>query len=292
MKKNTGNRQSQSHRNTHTDTPQAGNGESVAAVMDTESETAHKVVSMRPAKGVRKSIFDMDLQPVSEATGNKLMVVQEATQQLAHAKDLWAEGEGRAEEATEIAGKASLLLTTALLSGNIKREEVSAKLGDVFGYKPNADGKPGKTPLGQGEAIRKRIVRLAAAQEFISNGEASDGFFKGLTPTSKATITVKDGRKIEVTVKEAFDLINKGEIGFWAGYEAFAAIKRAAQVPVPLAYNANRIAEITAVLQQPDAPALFVKNMALRKAYAGLFAIIGVVAEEAANVAEAEAKAA
>lgn len=277
----------QKNRNTHTsnETPVAGSG-SAAAPINPETETAHRVVNIRPAKGARSSIFDMDETPVGESVGHKLQVSQEARQTLAQAKDLWDASAGQSVEAEELSAKAALQLSTAAIAGEMSPQEVSGALGDVFGFKPKADGSTGTTPAGQGEAIRKRIVRLTAAKRFVDSGEAADGFFKGMVPDAQATIKLKDNRNVDVTPKDVIKMTFNGELGFWAAYEAFAAIKRSTQVPVPLAMNVKRIAEIAEYLQKDGIAEQFVKNGTLRQAYKSLWTIIRVVAEEAGELAQ------
>lgn len=260
----------QTNRTHQNNKPQTGNGETAAPMGDTE--TAHKVVALRPDKGNRKNIFETDLKDVSQSTGHKLQVQQEARQRLAEAKDLWAMGAERAEEAKEIAAKASLLLSTARIAGELSADEVSGALGDIFGYKPKKDGSPSKTPNGQGEAIRKRIVRLSAASEYLANPTSQDGFFKGCP---------------EDRVRDILNRTVNGDLGFWAAYEEFAALKREQMVSVPLAFNSKRIAEIAETLQKDGAAKAFVNNAALRQAYSALWAIIRVVGEEAAEMANA-----
>jgi hypothetical protein len=248
----------------------AGDEGAAAAPMG-ETDTAHKVVSIRPSKGNRDNIFAMDEKEVSSDTGHKLQVMQEVRQRLAEAQDAYMGGVEREKEANEIAAKAALMLSTARLSGEVNQEEVSAALIDVFGAKPKSDGTPGKTPNGKGEYIRKRILRLAAAQDY-ANGEVTDGFFKGCPRDEVADIL---GRTVN------------GTLGFWAAYEEFAELKKAQQVSVPLAFNAKRIVEIAETLQKDGAAKQFVSNPALRKAYSSLWQIMRVVGEEAADLAAA-----
>lgn len=255
--------------NTHTDQPQAGSSDAVAAIAKNEA-TAEKVVALRPSKGQRANIFEMEAVETSEGVANNLQVKQQARQLLAQAKDLYGEGGAKENEAKEVAAKAAILLSGARFNGSMTSEEVSAALGDIFGYKAKADGTPSKTPDGQGEAIRKRIVRLADANDYV-NGARETGFFKDM-PADK--------------VRDIIGQFRNNQLGFWASYEAFGALKREMAVPVPLAFNVKRIAEIAETLGKDGAVKAFMANKALRDAYGSLWAIIRVVGEEVAEQME------
>ena len=248
--------------------PKAGDGTSSAAAPMGDTATAHNVVSLRAGKGAAGLFWDE--AETSQETGNKLTMMQEATQLLAHAQDLFSEGTGKEAEANEIAARAGLVLSTLRLTGAATQDEISAKLIDIFGAKAKADGTPSKTPLGRGEYLRKRIQRMALAQDYV-NGDAQDGFFKGCPKDEVADILHR---------------INAGTLGFWAGYEEFAALKKAQQVTVPLAFNTKRIVEIAETLQKDGSAKQFVSNPALRKAYSSLWRIMEAVALEARELAD------
>jgi hypothetical protein len=257
----------QSNHNIHDDaSPQTGDT-SPAAAKSVETATATVVALRKPHRDAGNSLFG-DV-PVSETVRDSLKTQQEARQLLAEARDLFVQGEGKAEEAKEVSARAGMLLSTARFAGAMTGEQVSAALIDIFGAKAKADGSPSKTPLGQGEAIRKRVVRLADAQDYV-DGTRETGFFKDL-PKDK--------------VREVLGEFKNGHLGFWAAYEAFAAVKRENASPVPLAFNAKKIAEIVITLGKEGDGAegavnVLLSNKALRDAYADLWEMIRLVAGE------------
>ena len=104
-----------------------------------------------------------------------------ARQSLAEANDFYNQGAGSTLVANQAASVAAKRLIQGQTDGLFDKNEVNAILGDIFGYKPKADGTPGKTPDGYGEAIRKRIVRLVSAidhVETVSKSDYSDDTFQ------------------------------------------------------------------------------------------------------------------
>lgn len=175
-------------------------------------------------------------------TAEKVLLLSSATQSLAHAFDLYQEGEGKAKEATEIASKATLALYQARTTTNTSADEVSAKLGDVFGFKVSKEGKRSKTPAGNGEVLRKRIVRAVAAYKFVELGE-EDGFFSGLTPDS-----MTDGDD-PVSIREVVrSMGTEGGYTINTAYNVFADIKRAQAVKTNIAFDHKRLGAIVAEL--------------------------------------------
>lgn len=234
---------------------------------------ADKVVALRPAKGARKNIFEMRHVEVSEAVANKSQQLSEARQRLAEAADLYGEGTAKEAEAKEAAAKAALLLTTARTAGTISADELSGILGDQFGFKAKQNGDPSKTPNGQGEAIRKRIVRLVQGFQHINGGDGGR-FFETIPDDA----TDESGR----TVSDIVDETMKGNLGFWASYEALAEVKKNSTTRVDLAFDAKRIAAIAEKLQEAGAADKFLSNRALVDAYTALRDMINVIGEEAA----------
>lgn len=176
-------------------------------------------------------------------TAEKVLLLSSATQSLAHAFDLYQEGEGKAKEATEIASKAAFALYQARTTANTSADEVSAKLGDVFGFKANKDGKVSKTPDGQGEAIRKRIVRAVAAFKLVETGETDDGFFAGLSPDS-----MSEGDD-PVSIREVVHNLGTDD-GYTinTAYNVFSEIKRAQAVKTDIAFDHKKLSGIVATL--------------------------------------------
>jgi hypothetical protein len=235
-----------------------------AAVAAIHEDTAAKVVAMRPNKGSRNNFFEKRDVEISDAIANKVQQLSEARQRLAEAADLYREGDSKSAEAKEAADKASILLYQARVVGTVSADELSALLGDQFGLKAKQNGEPSKTPLGQGEAIRKRIVRAVQAHEHVNGGDGGR-FFQGLP---------------EDDVSDVLAEMESGDLGFWAAYERFAEIKRDNATKVNPAFDAKRIAAIAEALQSEGAAKHFLNNKALSDAYVALLKMINIIGEE------------
>jgi hypothetical protein len=258
--------------------PRKGNGKGNGATemgVSGMSLAAAENVAQGGKPATKANLFAIAGATVSEKTARKLTVMQESRQKLAQAADLYAEGDGKAIEAAEVADSAALLLYQAHAEGLADKSEVSAILGDVFGFKPKADGKPGKTPNGQGEAIRKRVVRLATAADWVANG-TSDRFFDGLPKDEIETI---------VAATEA------GNMSIWTAYERFAEVKRENAIRTNAAFDPKRVAAFVESLSEEGAAAIIAANPALVTAYAALIDVLNAIGEEGAKLATAEVKA-
>lgn len=235
---------------------------------ETATDTAENIIAMRPGKASRGNIFEQRQQEISKAVADKVQQLSEARQRLAEASDLYGEGSAKEKEAKEAAAKAAILLYRARTAGTITPDELSGILGDQFGFKPKQNGEPSKTPLGQGEAIRKRIVRAVQAHEYVNGGDGGR-FFSGLP---------------EDECEDILHRMTDGSLGFWAAYEAFAELKRDNQTKVSPAFDPKRIAAIAEALAEEGAARHFVNNKALEDAYTGLFTVLQIVGEQAAEL--------
>lgn len=244
--------------------------------------TAENVVEIRKPKGKRGNIFETEKHQLKDDPAHSLQVQQQARQLLAEARDKFDQagserggddkmGTGLVREAKEIAAKAALLLTTARINNEITAEQVNGILGDIFSFKPMKDGKPGKTPMGQGEALRKRIQRLTTARDYVS-GANSQGFFEGCPKKN---------------VEEILTQTLNGTRPFWQAYEDLAKVKNAMRSPPPpLAFNVKKIIEIAETLKKEEAVKIFVDNEALVDAYADLLRLARTVGEQAYELAQ------
>jgi hypothetical protein len=250
--------------------------------MGDDTDTLAKVAQLKPL-GARKSLLASVASEGAQAAAEKLRTIGTARQQLAEAKDLFAGSETERQKARELAAKVGVSIYQARANGLVSAEETNAMLGDIFGYRGKGDDKnkalpanhpnAGKTPFGEGEAIRKRIVRLAQASEYVAGGEAST-FFEDI-----------DKDRVEAVLNG----VNDGNVGFWAAYEDLAAIKReGSSGRIPPAFDPKAIAKIVNDLAGADAPSILANSVMLQRAYASLQNMLRVVDEQAAElVAEA-----
>lgn len=167
-------------------------------------------------QGERKSgsVFGNYRTAVSADAVAKVQLIQDAKQRLAEANDTWSAGSDKDQEAREIANRAAVKLYQARADGSMTAEEVSAALGDVFGFKVNENtGKIRKTPDGRGEEIRKRIVRLVNAADFVDNADGGK-YFDPVEDDAQDSV--------QAILKE----VEEGSRSIWTAYEDIANIRK------------------------------------------------------------------
>lgn len=231
------------------------------AVLAFTEETASQ-----PKSG-RKSIFDTAKDNISSDASLKVRMMTSARQRLAEAVDLFNEGDGKSAEAQEIASQATLTLYQGRTKGLIGKDEVSAILGDQFGYKETKEGKPSKTPAGNGEVLRKRIVRLANAYDYAFNDQA-DRFFEGL-PVDE--------------VKSILLAVDTGDRTVNTAYVDLGELKRDYTFRINPAFDPAKVAKQAEVLAEEGAIEALKANPALVTAYAALIDVLKMVGEAAAE---------
>lgn len=195
----------------------------------------------------------------------KVETMGTARQRLAEAYDLFKEGGDNETKAMEIANGAMSSLYQGRVNGYVTNEEVSAALGDVFGYKAKADGKPGRTPDGKGEHIRKRIVRAVQAFEYVNNPDGGSKFFDGMNRQKVATI---------------LNNVSNGDMTLNTAYERFADVKKEeSEGPVSPAFNARTLAKIIDGLNELNAAEIIGADIGLQTVYVELRGAISHMAE-------------
>lgn len=235
-----------------------------------------KVISIRAPKTARNSPMELVRAELSEVGQLRHQTQQEARQLAAEAADLMREGGEKAKEGKKLAAKVATLLFTARASNAMDAAQVSSILGDTFGWKatkgdkdvPRKGGDPeaGKTPFGEGEAIRKRVVRAVQAHEFVEGGEPSK-FFDGL-PKDK--------------VGDILNRVTNNDLSIYSAYDALGDIKRDAASNLNPAFDPVKVAKFAEGLRQPKLAEAFNTNRALVEAYLAVFDLIAEVNNEAA----------
>lgn len=206
-------------------------------------------------------------------------------QRLVEAADLYAEGGKKAEEGRAIADKAAVELFAARADNIISADQLSTLLGDSFGWKHKKDkdkavrgGDPdaSKTPFGQGEAIRKRVVRAVQAHEYVTDADASK-FFDGL-PKEK--------------ISDVLNRVRNNQLSIWSAYDMMGEIKRENATRPNPAHDPKAVAKFVTALQEPAFIDSFLANADLQDAYLALHdMIVQVDAEAARRTAKAKASA-
>ncbi len=225
-----------------------------------------EIASLRPI-GSRTNVFNSISREMTAKAAAKMQHLGEARQRLAEAKEYADKGEEFTGEARETAASAIALLYQARVNGEISNEEVSSCLGDCFGYKPKKDGKPGKTPAGLGEPIRKRVVRLVQAyQHATADGDEDvSTFFKGMDKGDVAQI---------------LNEVDNGNATGWQAYDRFAEMKREGNNRVNPAFDPKRILAMAATLTENGSMDELIANPAVWEAYATLSNVLRVIGED------------
>ena len=218
-----------------------------------------------------------------EGIALKKVTMQQARQWLAQSHDLSLQGAGKETEAAELADRATGALFDINVNASVSLEEITGAIKDVYGCKMKGKGneklsvpighpEASKTPAGRGDAIRKRIVRLSQATEYVNDPDKGSAFFVAL-PVDK--------------VDEILLAVNRGSLSPWSAYEKMTELKsKAKNGATPLAFDVKRLAEITNTLQQAGSPLVAVQNKALKLAYTDLLMAIILLNNEVTRIIE------
>lgn len=210
----------------------------------------------------------------------KVKVVTEVKQRLAEAYDAFNSGDDRLTEANQIADKAGVKLYQAQADGSMTADEVTAIIGDVFGYQKkgasafrvtSGDPEASKTPFGKGNTLRQRIVRMVNASDYVESG-ADIGFF-GTMPEEATE-----------EVESVIAAVDSGDMSIFRAYDRFAEIKRAHVEKVPFAFDPAKIASLSVELLKAGAIDRIAKSDALRDEYATLLEVIQTVGDGIAAI--------
>lgn len=224
------------------------------------------------------NIFAAHSEKVRESVSQKLTLLQTGRQKLAEAQDRWTEGGTAAKQAEEIAADGMLALYQARVTEAggkplLSSDELTGTLRDIFGSKRKKDGTESKTPDGQGEAIRKRIVRAVALQDFVNGGDGGT-FFEGF-PQEDA--------------EDILHQVNEGTLSMWSAYDKLALIKREGTTRVDPAFNPQSVGKLAETLAKPGSAAIIARSPALIANYAALINVLNIVGAEAAAITTAKA---
>jgi hypothetical protein len=160
-----------------------------------------------------------------------------AFDRLAEAQGIFATAGQTSEKGKALVDEATAILYQDLAAGSVGRAEVQAKLVDLYGARPKKDGSPGKTPVGIGEDIRKRINRAAEVAIFVNNpnDERLPSYFQPFPEGSLDKLAAQ---------------FAAGEIGSFRLWNAVADLRRElSDGPVPLALNATRIVDMAEAIE-------------------------------------------
>ena len=236
------------------------------AMIESPAAPVAATAKIEPAKG---NMFSDYSRTVAKDIAAKADLLSLAKQRLAHAADLFADGRAKNGEAAEVANTGALPIYQGRIAGLFSNAEVSAVLGDIFGYKPKSNGEPGKTPAGEGEALRKRIVRAVAAYEYSTGQDDGGKFFAGL-PADEIGQVCRE--------------LDRGHISLFTAYERFADIRKEHTARTEQAFNPKHIESLCDSLAKLDAASIIKGNPELLSAYAALAALIEAIGEAGALI--------
>lgn len=204
---------------------------------------------------------------VTERAAASQTTMQEVGQLLAQVADMEADGRHNAREIRDLASQGAKRLYQGRAQGLFSNEQITAVLGDKFGYKEKGEGadktRPvpaghkdaSKTPFGEGEAIRKRVVRAVDAHRFVmSDGEDATSFFEGMN--------------VE-TIKGVLADIDGG-LSIYSAYDDFTAIRKAGNPTLDAAFRPETIEKQAKRLTESDMAEGLRNNPLLIIAYKGL----------------------
>lgn len=212
----------------------------------------------------------------------KVTLLSAAKQKLAMADGLYKAGLSKAEEAETASAEAANSLYQARAKNIASFEEITALLGDVFGFRKKGDANsrvdPGSpdasaTPFGKGEYIRKRVIRLTKTREYLSTGRG-DRFF--------SSVPEENAEEFQKAISEITKRLDAGEISPFTAYDQIANARKEAlgdRQTIPPAFDPKKVAAMVEALRAPDALKKLEANEALAAAYDSLFEAMNMLLE-------------
>lgn len=254
--------------------------EEVIAEVNAMPESVAETIAIQSRRS-GKGFFETEIATVTEAFRNKAQIIGDARQKLAKAAENATDSENLAGEALEASQEGAATLYQAWRNGVIDKPELTALLGDIFGWRMKGDSKTrvttgdkdqSATPYGTGEVIRKRIVRAHDALDYVtSNGNEGTAFFEPL-----------DVDDVAGTLNEFHD----GKMSVFTLYDKLSTMKADATGTRPkAAFDPKRIAALAKQMgENVNATAdAVLSNNGLRAAYLSLFQILQTVSGVAAD---------
>jgi hypothetical protein len=253
-----------------------------------ESEMAAKVISIADSASIRGDAFAARQRERAAAMADKAKLLSDSRQKLAEAADLFNGGAEQVEQAGNILSTVGVKLYRLRVGNVLSADELSSLLGDTFGFKMKGTGN-GKTrvnagdpnasatPFGQGETLRKRIVRAVQGHEYV-NGSDPSAFYDGLEPEAVSSLldrlepqTGEDGKEVEGA-------------SLYTVFNQLSELKKANRAPsADGAFNPLNVAKMVSSLSGATAVDIIAGNQTLLDAYAELRDVLTVISNEIAK---------
>ena len=202
----------------------------------------------------------------SERRIEKAKAIGQIRQRLAEAADVANQAGGYVAEARTIASEQGAKLYQMQAQGLLTKAEVSATLGDTFGYKVSATtGKQSKTPDGLGEDIRKRIVRAADASSYVAGEES-----KYFANVPKSVLTPILSR------------LEEGSLSLWTAYGDLPEARKDYQPDTNSALDPAKVLKFVESISFPDVVSAIRESEACVVAYNALLeAVLTIMSPDA-----------
>ena len=229
-------------------------------------ETTEAIEPEVPKGTKARTLAEMAEADISGRAGRKAQLLSSVRQHLAELADYDAdaiEGDATRQQQADVCG---VELYQARVDGLLTPDELSAMLGDIFGFKAKKDGSPSKTPEGYGNVLRQRVVRAVNMAEFLDGKSDGGAFYSGLPETA-----LDDVESIR-------NKLDSGEIGIWRAYKLLGNVRSQTVTRPEFHIDASRVSAFADKLSDAEATADFWRqNKPLLTAYAKLHRVIGVV---------------
>ena len=200
---------------------------------------------------------------IADAVEAKLATLDTAKAAFNTAMELYAAGNDKSLEADEYADNGARALFQMQTGGLITKEETSATLGQVFGFKVSKTGKASKTPEGQGEVIRKRVVRAVQTFDYLNGGDCP---------------TFLEGADVD-EVSRVFSEFCEGYNSIFTTYDKLGKLKE--RETVPTALNPKSMEKVLAEMAKDGFATAIAANAELLPIYQAMAKLLpGLVAPE------------
>lgn len=235
--------------------------------------TAKKVVSLLEKQAER---IHKEAEANLSKAAIKVQLLQDATDALVEANEIYQKAGAATQEGNDKAAVGALALYKAEAEGITSKAETSEILGKVFGFKVSATtGKTSKTPDGQGEAIRKRVVRAVNAFQHVTGNEPVE-YFKAVERDS---------------LRAVIERVEDGSLSIWSAYDEMGKlVNEARDENQPLHLSPEKLAKLINKLTDTDTAVVVAKSEGLQHAYAALSAAIAELDKQASMIAAEQGK--
>lgn len=229
----------------------------------TEAGTTAANALIEPNIVTASGMFAAKDRDTAERLAKRAVLSADVRQILAEAFDYSKDGAAANSIAATAKDKGANRLFKGVADGTFTLDDTNALLGDIYGHKAKKDGTPGKTPDGDGEHIRKRLVRLATAYDYVMTGEGGK-YFKGLPADEIASILAgcENGESV------------------WSAYDAIGKIKQTMNVRLDAPFDPSKIKDIVEALTGEGGADRLAANDELVAAYGTLLRVLKLLNAE------------